>query len=169
VVPALHDSQIKSRIRSVLQVCVTSQERARRSIEALVQQSGAGGGLLYTTTEKGLRLWASTLAAEPDVQMHAIAERYFENELQSREATRSIVDPSSPSVSSSSSEWSTPNGERYVPVLLSHPLAQGTVLTGLSLLIVQPGAQFVYPSRLALELSRLLLQHGDAASRGMIV
>jgi hypothetical protein len=77
-----------------------------------------------------------------------------------REATQSIA--LTPEVAEASAEWRAEGPERYIPVLLSHHDEHGLALTGLAVLAVEPNCRFVYPSRLALELSRFAVRTNDA-------
>jgi hypothetical protein len=61
-------------------------------------------------------------------------------------------------------EWNGPSQERYVPLLLSHPDELGLALTGIAVLRLEPGAQFVYPSGFAAELSRATAAAGDVSA-----
>ena len=54
-----------------------------------------------------------------------------------------------------------PGGPEYLPVLLSHPVDDGTVITGVAVLVVPEDRRFTYPTRLAIELSKRAEQMGD--------
>lgn len=155
----VHESVIESRLSQLLADC-EAQERMRRALEMLVRQSGAVGGLLYTIRDKRLERAAELGDVQCTPELEALIHRYFEGETDDREVTQSVVE--SDALSVHSMEWIASSDARYVPVVLSHPCSAGTALTGMAVLLVKAAGQFVYPSRLASELSRLLLAYGSS-------
>ena len=161
--PGSDDSARMSEFTASLRNVNTRSDRARSGIELLAQQSGAIGGLLYENQETGLVLCGSAGGIEPDSEIESLAREYFQSEGDEHEVTRSVIH--SDSVLSTGSEWKVSHGaHRFVPVLLGHQSKQGFALTGLALLAVQPEGQFVYPNRFAEELSRIVLEAGDATA-----
>jgi hypothetical protein len=150
-----------SKFVSILQSCKSSAERASCGIDTLARQSGSVAGVLYVLDEnRGLVCGARVGDFAPDAKLESLLHAYFEKEAEDREDTQSNAEPGM--AARTACEWTGPNGERYVPVLLSHSDELGWALTGLVVLAIEPGQRFVYPSRFAAELSRCLASAGDA-------
>jgi hypothetical protein len=154
------DHSFRTHLTSVLERCQDPDERARRGLELLVRQCGAAGGLLYTRQAEGLLRTSQAGRVAPSAALDAWAEHYFSSEGVDRDATQSILLTSE--VTESSAEWRGEGPERYIPVLLSHHDEHGLALTGLAVLAIEPHCRFVYPSRLAQELSRFAVKTHDA-------
>jgi hypothetical protein len=127
----------------------------------LARYSGAAGGLLYAHGDRGLVPIGALGGAKSDAKIEAWAKDYFRSESADREVTRSIFESQ---ITMDAREWQASSGDRYIPVLLSHQSARGFALTGLAVLVVARGAQFIYPSRFAAELSRATLDTGDTTA-----
>jgi hypothetical protein len=149
-----------SQLSSLLQACRSSTERGLCGVEALVRQSGAAAGVLYTHDDEGLVCSARAGDFTPDAKLEALLQVYFEKEATDREETQSNPEPAA--AARTACEWTGPEGRRCVPVLLSHADELGWALTGLAVLVIDPGVRFTYPSRVAAELSRSLARAGDA-------
>jgi hypothetical protein len=146
-----------------LDACESARERARCGLEYLAQHSGATAGLLLTHTDDGLTQSACIGDLTVDPELAAWAEGYFSRELADDESTAAFSEPPSaePGAPDSASPPSLGPGLRYMPVLLSHQIERGYVVTGLALLVARTDAPFLYPSRFATELSRSLTDAGD--------
>ncbi|HMJ14898.1 MAG TPA: hypothetical protein VK524_25975, partial [Polyangiaceae bacterium] len=144
---------------SALEKSHTTSDRAQSCLEALTHHSGAKSAILYLNQGGGLVCSARLGAAPNDAHLQQRVEDYFLSESTEHDVTRSILGPVA--VPATSGEWRGANGERYVPVLLSHRTPEGMALIGVAVLVVEPGASFLYPGRFAAEFSRSALAAHD--------
>ena len=159
---------------STLENCDSSNERARCGLEYLGQQSGATAGLLFTYTDRGLVHSASYGEVEVDESLVGWARSYFARELNEDDHTAAFstpptaADSAPPTARSSEPSPMAPPAlgpeRRFVPVLLSHSVEGRHAVTGLALLVARSAVPFVYPSRIATELSRCVAEAGDVVA-----
>lgn len=155
----LDEFSIVSQFTSTLENCQTSAQRARCGLEYLGRQSGASAGLLYTNSDSGLICTASFGELEPSPELDRWAREYFERELEDEaDDTAAFSEP--PDEDAPDARF-TEEGQRLVPVLLSHQAKRGFAITGVALLITDADTHFTYPSRIAAELSRSVASAGD--------
>jgi hypothetical protein len=151
----LEEFSVVSQFTSMLEVCMSSAQRARCGLEYLGRQSGAIGGVLYTNSEGGLVRSASFGELESSAELDQRANDYFLRELEEDEGTAVFSGPPP-----ATSEPTLHGDRHYVPVLLTHQSERGLALTGVALLL-SSGSAFTYPSRVAAELSRCVADSGD--------
>src|SRR5262249_14734803 len=88
-----------------------------------------------------------------------MAEAYLAAELQESEtitnSSRSLLP------SRLSTRWTATLGEAYRPMLLSHAVDEGMSVSGVAVLFAPAGRHFLFPRRLAAELSRRAQDAGD--------
>jgi hypothetical protein len=150
----------RSQLTSVLDGCHGPSERSTKGLILLLRLSGAQEGVLYLMSDRGPELAAQVGELAFPERMDAFVQEYVESELRERDcSTTAFSLNSGPAVSNLSGK----HGERYRPVLLAHQSQNGFVITGVAVLIVQPGAQFTFPSAVAAQLSRFVQESGDAA------
>ncbi|MET0341021.1 MAG: protein kinase [Polyangiales bacterium] len=146
---------------STLTNCHSAGDRARCGLAWLARHSGATGGVLYTHTVLGLVRSATFGDIELGPSLDDWARDYFARELEQEvDATAGLSLPPAPKLPE-------PRGGstmRHVPVLLTHQSERGYAITGVALLLLAADAAFVYPSRIAAELSRGVAQAGDVVT-----
>ena len=153
-------SQIASQVTMMLRSCHTPSERAQRMLELLIKQSGVDAGFLYGVVGHTPVISARIGQDEPPGRVDAFAREYLFNEINEQDVTKSAEDPNTTS-EGQGADWVGERGERYRPVLLCHSTGDAFAIVGLALLVIEPGATFIYPSHLAAELSRFAFDSGD--------
>jgi hypothetical protein len=151
-----------SQVRAYLSVLERSEDRARRALELLLEDSGAASGHLLLFDQSDVFVAASIQAATPGADLLAAVRRYLEAELyETRTAVATIADLAGADVSMR--ELLEDGGSRFRPVLLSERSGGSSVLVGLALVA---GAGARLPSKeLARAIGRCLLDAGDSVAR----
>jgi hypothetical protein len=147
-----------SQLTSVLDGCRGFSERAHQALNVVLRHSGAGEGFLYTVAEHGPELAARIGDCERPERVAAFAREYLDAELRDQEMHTSTLAPESAPIAG---ELTGSQGERYVPVLLGHPVQSGFAITGLIVAVIKPGRRFVFAGPVATQLSRILQESGD--------
>jgi hypothetical protein len=144
-------------VAQALAACRDTTERARVALDLLIGEAGADGGFLFTLGVDQAECIAAVggLRLQPD--LHARVSEYLL--AQGRDAPTT----SSESAESSGREWRDAEGGRYAPVLLSHELRAGCVVTGVALLAFSVGGEVAHSARVASAISRNWAL-GDAAT-----
>jgi hypothetical protein len=147
-----------TQLTSLLDGCRGTGERAQQALNILLKQSGASNGFLFTLTENGPELVAKVGECERPERMAAFAREYLNAELRDQDVrTSSMMLDSAPAVSGMTGS----QGERFRPVLLSHPVQGGFAITGVAIAVLLPGVRFAFPGPTATQLSRILHESGD--------
>jgi tetratricopeptide (TPR) repeat protein len=140
------------------------RERRQRGLCLLVESSEASSGHLFVIEAEEPRLVAS-IGRRP--LPHAIIElsmaRLAELATEDPDIKTSMSDAGSAfgTTDQTSASWLGLDGEIYRPIPLHHYAEDGAFkLVGLAVLVVEPGGAFVYPARMASELSRVVV-HTD--------
>jgi tetratricopeptide (TPR) repeat protein/tRNA A-37 threonylcarbamoyl transferase component Bud32 len=157
----LDQLSILSQFNSTLENCQGTEARAALGLEYLARQSSATAGILYVLTRGGLVRSATFGEMDVDDELDGWALSYFDRETEEEEGTEAYSNPP-PATGMTQTRALGPSG--FVPVLLNHQAARGFALTGLALLLPGDGATFIYPSRLAAELSRTLADANDVTT-----
>lgn len=126
----------------------------------MVEQSRAQGGLLYACVDGVIERIATAGIAEPNEALDAWAAAYLDDQLDRDESTE--VEQVG-ATSATTTATPTVDGAEIKSVLLMHQTAQGLAIAGVALLLVEPRGEYQPPTYLAGELSRYLVEHGDAA------
>jgi hypothetical protein len=91
--------------------------------------------------------------------MTSYVHDFIESELHEREEhTQSLEEAEVPELL-----WTSDQGERYRPVLLSHHTPEGFVVTGLVIVVENADMRFIHPGAVVAQLSRLAAESGDAS------
>jgi hypothetical protein len=155
----LDEVPIVTQFTSTLENCHNANQRARCGLEFLGRQSGALGGALYTNTVVGLVRVATFGDEEIDEEMDDWAMEYFAREANDEDdGTEAHSDPPA---AKAAGERTIAGHKRVVPVLLTHQSDRGFAITGVALLITLTETPFIYPSRIAAELSKSVALAGD--------
>jgi tRNA A-37 threonylcarbamoyl transferase component Bud32 len=167
---------IVSQITTMMEGCRGPTERAQRGLELLVKSSGSRQGFLYMLVDKAPALSAQLADRELPTEIEVLARESLLGEMRSQTeghtqtATITVtlmgeLDKNDADESlGPNSIWTLDNGERYRPVLLRHATSDGFVSVGLAVLLEDPDRPFVYPARLAADLSRHAYDSGDASA-----
>ena len=149
-----------SQLTSLLDGCRGAAERAQQALNVLLNSSGAAEGFLFVLSEDGPELAAKVGEPARPERVASFAREYLNAELRDQDVrTSSMMLDSAPMIS----EMTGIAGERYRPVLLSHPVAGGFAITGVAIAVLKPGRRFTFPGPLAIQLSRILHESGDVA------
>jgi hypothetical protein len=144
----------------LLDGCRGTAERAQQALHILLKQSGAAEGYLFVLGDNGPELVAKVGELSAPERMAAFAREYLNAEMRDQDVrTSSMMLDSAPMIS----EMTGIAGERYRPVLLSHPVAGGFAITGVAIAVLKPGRRFAFPGPTAIQLSRILHEAGDVA------
>jgi hypothetical protein len=149
-----------SQLTSMLDGCRGFSERAQQALNVVLRHSGAGEGFLFTVGENGPELAARIGDCERPERVAVFAREYLEAELRDQEMHTSTISPESAPLIS---ELTGSQGERYLPVLLGHPVQSGFAITGVIVAVIKPGKRFAFAGPVATQLSRLLHESGDVA------
>jgi hypothetical protein len=125
------------------------------ALALLAQRSGATGGHLYQIRGDVPTLVASLGATEPDATLVDIVHEYIAAEAQADTQATSITEVGTQS-------GSTFEHTAFRPVLLSHYVDGGCVITGLAVFVHAPDRPFAHPAELAAQLSEMAQEAGDA-------
>jgi hypothetical protein len=143
-----------TRISTALERCRDAEQRARVSLSLIARQSGASAGFLFAvgSAEDEAPECIATLGklALSDELAQGV-QAYIEAQLVSGETTST---GQSAEALAGQADHVDVNGQRYLPVLLSHASHGETFITGVALLARPEGARLVYPAQLAVEISR---------------
>ncbi|HMI93702.1 MAG TPA: AAA family ATPase, partial [Polyangiales bacterium] len=149
----------RSQIESVLQGCTTRSERLQRVLQLLVMKAGAERGFLYGLSEGVPSLHARSDHVDPPPEVDQVALRYLEYEI-TRDAETATATADSEE-SNFSSHWTSGMRQCFVPVLLNHQAAQGFVISGLAVLMMDGNAAPRAVAETATQLSRFAVESGD--------
>jgi hypothetical protein len=161
------ESLLLARFAMKLESCESAKARAMYGIDYLVGQSGAVSGLLYYCAGSDLTLAATIGPVDVNPRLHEWARDYVRREDLDDEKTSAHSDPASEALlpQTNVTDLELGPGQRYVPVLVSHQGEWGPVIVGLAVLLTRTDMPFLYPSRIAAELSRRVAVAGDAQPR----
>lgn len=152
-----HETGMAERsIIQVLETCSTEEERFSATLHLLLEQAGAAEGVLLRPEGGQLVVKASTEPGAVPEEVLADARRFWEE--QQEGSVTALVDETGPDGSDSE----TAVRHAYRPVLLSHRVAGSLALTGVVMVVPEPGKPFRPPVSLAVEASRLVL--GDESA-----
>jgi hypothetical protein len=149
-----------SSIHTSMERCRSPEERAKCSLELLLQSVGAVEGRLYAVRETRAALVAQIGSCPLPAEVDRTARQQLESPHADRDETE-VLDSSGNSIGSEESWQGEVQRERCRRVVLCHATEAGTVTTGLAILIAPRDRPFVHPTQLACELSRLALESGD--------
>ena len=155
-------SELLSQITNMMKACGTPHARAQRTLELLLTQSGVSQGFLYGIRGQTPMIAASIGPSEPPANVDTLAREYLFSEIHEQDVTKSAEELQDSS-SEGANDWVGERGERYRAVLLSHATDDGYVVVGMALLVIESGMSFVYPARLASDLSRFAFDSGDVS------
>ncbi|MET0339459.1 MAG: protein kinase [Polyangiales bacterium] len=155
--PLVEEAPVMPGLRTTLARYDDASGRAEAGLVHLARHAGARAGVLYAHRAGSLVRAATFGDVALDPSLDIWAQSFFAQELTHEEATEGF----SQAPDATPTESPGAGGRRNVPVLLTHQSERGFAITGVALLIVERGAGFVYPSRMAAELSEALARAGD--------
>lgn len=147
---------------SRLELCAGPDARASCALGMVMDQCGATAGVLYLVGAHGP--FAAAAAGSADEVLRSLALEYLESEASDVSTTG---DGSSITTGDSQVDWTSSQGEKYRPILLTHESSEGFLVTGVAVVTMSPDVPFSYPSRVANEVSRHLRKMGDVT--GIVV
>jgi hypothetical protein len=149
----------------MLESCRGAADRAQRCLAILLDHSQASEGFLYTLGDDGPELVARIGTIDVPATLLGSVRELIEAEQRDQDQSTAAL-PAEPiesaSVPLTTSELTGAHGERYRLVLLGHQVSGAFAITGVAAAVAKPGKPFVYPSSVAAELSRIILESGDA-------
>jgi hypothetical protein len=146
-----------SRIFTALERCKDDAQRARVALALMARQSGASAGFLFAVGEEA----PECIAVLGTLTLVTEIARYVQEYLQAHALeTDTTSTDQSIGLDISKQDCVAPDGQHYLPVLLSHTGNGETVITGVALLARSDGALLAYPAQLAAEISRFRAQQG---------
>lgn len=155
-VDSLH-SRLRSRdapalvkVRTELELCRGLEERARRALGMILQQSGAPQGFLYLSRPEGMTLTASRSADPPPLQTEEWLLRWLESFRRGAEGAETTTEGGANFF-----------GERYVIVALISDGDAGTQVPAFAVLDCACGEPRHVPDRLLREMADVFLDSGD--------
>ncbi len=160
---ALEGPEKAAAIADMLTDCQGPRERAEVALQILVEQSGAWGGFLYTIQRDGPSLSATSGEQPTPADLDPMVERYLSAEIEAgEEVTMTSYDRETPA--DMKSDWSGYGGGLLRPLLLNHNTDHGQAITGIAVLVLEPGREFRFPGEAIASVSKSLLDAGDVAT-----
>jgi hypothetical protein len=141
--------QVGMQIMAALTACDSTEERAQRSLDFLLAETGSAQGFLYAVTHDGCTLAASRADHAPPPEIDAVARKSLINELADNQATGELEPDST-----ANTGYMLHGGRCYRSILLGHAGSDGFVVTGLGVVVSDPGAPLRNVTRLATQISR---------------
>jgi hypothetical protein len=151
-------SPFKDKIIAAFTECDCTEERAQRSLDLLLAETGSAQGFLFAVTGDTCTLAASRADHTLPAEIDAMARRSLSNELKD-DANTGDLEPDSGVVTQG---WASRDGRTYRSVLLGHTGPQGFVVTGLGVLVFNADQPFKNPTQIATEISRYAGLHHEA-------
>jgi hypothetical protein len=142
-------SQLGMQIMAALTACDSTEERAQRSLDFLLAETGSTQGFLFAVTHTGYTLAASRADHELPPEIDVIARRSLAREDADNHATGELEPDST-----TNSGYLMQGGRCYRSILLGHAGDGGFVVTGLGVVVSDPDAPVKSTSRIATQLSR---------------
>ena len=137
-------------IMAALTACDSTEERALRSLDFLLAETGSTQGFLYAVTHEGCTLAARRADHEPPPEIEAVVRKSLANELADNLATGDLE----PDSTGSNTGYLLQGGRCYRSILLGHAGSNGFVVTGLGVIVSDLGAPLKNVSRVATQISR---------------
>ncbi len=154
---------VSSVVIDALTDCQGPQDRVELALEVLVRQSNCLGGFLYTVQKDAPVLCCQTGSCAPPIEMDAVVRQYVQAEMDDcSDVTATVADLGAGSAARF--EWKNDRGQEYCPVLLGHGTDDGFSITGVAVLLPDPGKEFVLPIEFAAIVSKALSEAGDVAA-----
>ncbi len=150
-------------VSTMLGACQGPGERARRTLALLVEAAGCAGGLLYTLQDQGPTLAAQQGKHQPPAQIDSLVTAYLSAEVDASDdvtVTEADVADRAPT----DGAWVSPDGHRFVPLVLAHDGDAGFTVAGVVVFCAHPNHKLDIPFRLLPVLSRSLLEAGDVVT-----
>ena len=144
-------------IMQALTACDSTEERAQRSLDFLLAETGSAQGFLYAVTHDGCTLAASRADHDPPPEVDAVARKSLVNELADNLATGDLEPDST-----ANTGYMIHGGRCYRSILLGHAGSSGFVVTGLGVIVSDPGSPLKNVTRIATQISRYGGFHRDA-------
>jgi hypothetical protein len=141
---------LKQQIVAAMTACDCTEERALRSLDILLSETGSAQGFLFAVTGTSCTLAASRADHVLPAEIDAMARRSLSQELKDDASTGELEVDST----GGTQGWASRDGRTYRSVLLGHAGPTGFVVTGLGVLVLDSNQPFKYPTQIATEISR---------------
>jgi len=142
-------SELRQQIVAALTSCGSTEERARRSLDILMAETGSVQGYLFAVTTTGCSLAASHSDQPLPAEIEELARRLVAHELNDDANTEDLD-----SSTGTSRAWRSRDGRTYRSIVLGHTGPEGFVVTGLGVLLFDTHTSFKNAANVATELSR---------------
>lgn len=153
-------------VTGLMSDCHDAKERSQGALRLLVEYSKSAGGYLYVMRPPGPVLSAKSADLEVPADLDATVAQFLSAELESTEQVTTIVDSVTMADLDERETNVAPalqNRWRH-PLILGHKAANGFLITGLAILVIDPSEETPIPSDLTVCISRYLLESGDATA-----
>jgi hypothetical protein len=157
---ALESADVQTTVSSALGKARGSAERSLCALQLLGRATRSDSGFLYLMQQSEATLAAQLGSPTPWLEMDDLVAKLLTEAIEEEDTTQSGNDTSA----EPRSAW-TAIDARFMPILLSHPIDQGIVVTGLALMSVDASATRRIPTTLVHALSKALFDAGDALSQ----
>jgi hypothetical protein len=142
-------SQLRMQLVAALTACDSTEERAQRSLDFLLAETGSTQGFLFAVTHSGYTLAASRADHELPAEIDLLARQSLAREAADNQATGELEPDST-----AKSGWVMQDGRCYRSILLGHAEPSGFVVTGLGIVVSDPDSPLKNITRFATQLSR---------------
>jgi hypothetical protein len=159
---ALASADMQSAVLTVLGRARGSAERSLCALQLLGRATRSDSGFLYLMQHDEATLAAQLGSPTPWLEMDDLVARLLAEAVEEEHTTQTGDDQAQ----EPRSVW-TARDPRFMPILLSHPHDNGTVVTGLALMSIDSSGPRPVPTTLVHALSKALFDAGDALSQSI--
>lgn len=141
--------------------CSSAAQRAQRTLQLLLQHSGARDGILFWNTAGGRVVAAKSEAATAPEELSDFLDQYMATDQDDMDFATCSQESVVPDTTLTRSAWLANDGTSHRLVVLSHQTSRGHAVTGVAVLRVSDSEHFDNPGALAAAISRRLTELGD--------
>ncbi len=149
-------------VGKAMRECRGAEQRAQCALKMLIRQGNCQSGFLYTVQKEGTLLSARVGEQAPAAEVETIVKRHLLAEIDGAGDT-TMTGTDHEAFAGLTYQWTDQREEGYRAVLLGHEAPEGFVVTGLAVLVPEPGKLFSFPGKMAAAVSQALLTAGDVA------
>jgi hypothetical protein len=152
-----------ARVCEQLIAAATSEERAQRALELLLEAADASGGHIFGIRDARLELLASRSAPPPTPQLTAALAHYL-REQRTEQATVALADLPEQRAGSSGLAALHAEGRRFEPILLAGGAEHSRLAAGIAVLTFPEGRPRKIPLEIAAAISACLIASHDVTA-----
>ena len=148
-------SDAETYLTTMFDACSGANERAEVTARLLAEYSGAEQVFVYLPEVEGPRLGASVGYYEPPAQLEALVADFLDAACAEEHDATMTIGNEDELMDAQAPLLVVEGGERFHPMIIGHLDEDRSVVTALAVLALKPDVNFVLPSHMATQLSRL--------------